>query len=71
MTQSQGSGSAMENWIFVEQPRCCSDCTFVRLRFKCKEKTCLHKCPWAQSSTTGNPLAGIDLNHSIFKLINN
>ncbi|XP_066995873.1 uncharacterized protein [Anabrus simplex] len=39
-----------EKWIYVDTPRCCSDCTYVSHGWKCKEKTCLLNCPWAVSS---------------------
>ncbi|XP_069678157.1 uncharacterized protein [Periplaneta americana] len=38
------------NWVITDQPRCCSDCTFVAAGFKCKVKSCLHNCPWARSA---------------------
>jgi hypothetical protein len=38
------------NWVITEQPRCCSDCTYVAAGFKCKVKSCLHNCPWARSA---------------------
>jgi len=38
------------NWVITDQPRCCSDCTYVAAGFKCKVKSCLHNCPWARSA---------------------
>lgn len=38
------------NWVIVDQPRCCSDCTYVAAGFKCKVKSCLQNCPWARSA---------------------
>lgn len=38
------------NWVIMDQPRCCSDCTYVAAGFKCKVKSCLQNCPWARSA---------------------
>ncbi|PSN45235.1 hypothetical protein C0J52_06989 [Blattella germanica] len=48
-TSSKEEPSYEANWVITDQPRCCSDCTFVALGFKCKVKSCLHNCPWARS----------------------
>ncbi|KAK7791948.1 hypothetical protein R5R35_002437 [Gryllus longicercus] len=41
-----------EKWIYVDSPRCCSDCTYVSRGWKCKEKTCLLNCPWIVSAAS-------------------
>ncbi|KDR10405.1 hypothetical protein L798_15417 [Zootermopsis nevadensis] len=44
------------NWVIMDQPRCCSDCTYVAAGFKCKVKSCLQNCPWARSAASPTAL---------------
>lgn len=55
-TQQKETRPYEKNWVIMEQPRCCSDCTYVAAGFKCKVKSCLHNCPWARSAASPTTL---------------
>ncbi|KAJ9593603.1 hypothetical protein L9F63_014842 [Diploptera punctata] len=57
-TETKGELPYEANWVITEQPRCCSDCTFVAAGFKCKLKSCLQNCPWARS---GAPVGSLPI----------